>query len=222
MLHIESFQVNMLQENCYVVSDETKECVIIDCGAFYPEERNAITQYIRKNELKPVHLLVTHGHLDHNFGNDTIYEEFGLKPEVAQGDEKLMKGLAHQAETFYQMQLDTKFPPIGHFFEEDEIIKFGSHEFKVIETPGHSNGSVTFYCEAEHVAFTGDTLFKSSIGRTDFPVAVCSESSTACAIWVCSLMKPRCFLVMAMLPALARNWRTILTWTDNFNQRIRN
>ena len=84
MLHIERFQVNMLQENCYVVSDETKECVIIDCGAFYPEERNAITQYIRKNELKPVHLLVTHGHLDHNFGNDTIFEEFGLKPEVAQ------------------------------------------------------------------------------------------------------------------------------------------
>ena len=139
----------MLQENCYVVSDETKECVIIDCGAFYPEERNAITHYIQKNELKPVHLLVTHGHLDHNFGNDTIYKEFGLKPEVSQGDEKLMKGLKHQAETFYQMQLDTCFPPIGHFFEEDEVIKFGNHEFKIIETPGHSNGSVTFYCEAE-------------------------------------------------------------------------
>ena len=169
MLHIERFQVNMLQENCYVVSDETKECVIIDCGAFYPEERNAITHYIQKSELKPVHLLVTHGHLDHNFGNDTIYKEFGLKPEVSQGDEKLMKGLKHQAETFYQMQLDTDFPPIGHFFEEDEVIKFGNHEFKIIETPGHSNGSVTFYCEAEHVAFTGDTLFKSSIGRTDFP-----------------------------------------------------
>jgi hydroxyacylglutathione hydrolase len=104
----------MLQENCYVVSDETKECVIIDCGAFYPEERNAITHYIQKSELKPVHLLVTHGHLDHNFGNDTIYKEFGLKPEVSQGDEKLMKGLKHQAETFYQMQLDTDFPPIGH------------------------------------------------------------------------------------------------------------
>jgi hypothetical protein len=126
MLHIERFQVNMLQENCYVVSDDTLECVIIDCGAFYPEERKAITEYIRKNNLKPVHLLVTHGHLDHNFGNDTIYQEFGLKPEVAQGDEKLMKGLAHQAETFYQMQLDTQFPPIGHFFEEDEVIKFAS------------------------------------------------------------------------------------------------
>ena len=168
MLHIERFQVNMLQENCYVVSDETKECVIIDCGAFYPEERNAITQYIRKNELKPVHLLVTHGHLDHNFGNDTIYKEFGLKPEVAQGDEKLMKGLAHQAETFYQMQLDYDFPPIGKFFEDDEIIRFGNHQFEIILTPGHSRGSVTFYCAEEKVAFTGDTLFHGSIGRTDF------------------------------------------------------
>lgn len=52
MLHIERFQVNMLQENCYVVSDETKECVIIDCGAYYPEERKAIVNYIKENELK--------------------------------------------------------------------------------------------------------------------------------------------------------------------------
>lgn len=169
MLHIERFQVNMLQENCYVVSDETKECVIIDCGAFYPEERTAITQYIKENQLKPVHLLLTHGHLDHNFGNNTIYQEFGLKPEVSAADENLMKGLAKQAETFYQMQLDYQFPPIGRFFEDEEVIKFGNHEFQVISTPGHSSGSVTFYCEAEHVAFTGDTLFHNSIGRTDFP-----------------------------------------------------
>ena len=64
MLHIEKFEVNMLQENCYVVSDETRECVIIDCGAFYPEERTAIVNYIKENNFQPVHLLVTHGHLE--------------------------------------------------------------------------------------------------------------------------------------------------------------
>ncbi len=159
----------MLQENCYVVSDDTQECVIIDCGAYYPEERKAITQYINEKQLKPVHLLVTHGHLDHNFGNDTIYEEFGLKPEVAAGDEKLMRGLAQQAEQFYGFELKTKFPAIDHFFEEDEVVKMGNHEFTIIETPGHSNGSVCFYCEAEHILFSGDTLFRTSIGRTDFP-----------------------------------------------------
>ena len=86
-MKIESLVCNMLQENCYVVSDETKECVIIDCGAFYEEERRALVEYIRNNDLKPVHLLATHGHLDHNFGNDTIFKEFGLKPEIAQADE---------------------------------------------------------------------------------------------------------------------------------------
>ena len=126
----------MLQENCYVVSDETKECVIIDCGAFYPEERTSIVNYIKENELKPVHLLVTHGHLDHNFGNNTIYEAFGLKPEVSASDESLMKNLKTQAETFYQMQLDYDFPPIGKFFEDDEIIRFGNHQFEIILTPG--------------------------------------------------------------------------------------
>lgn len=168
MMNIKRFQVNMLQENCYVVSDETKECVIIDCGAFYPEERTAITKYITDNKLKPVHLWVTHGHLDHNFGNDTIYEAFGLKPEVAQGDEHLMQNLNMQPQAFYQMELDTQFPPIGEFFEDGEEITFGSHKFIVIPTPGHSKGSVTFYCESEGVAFTGDTLFHHSIGRTDF------------------------------------------------------
>ncbi len=168
MLHIEKFQVNMLQENCYVVNDETQECVIIDCGAFYPEERTAIVEYIWKNQLQPVHLLVTHGHLDHNFGNYTLYMEFGLKPEVSAQDESLMLHLRQQAETFYQLQLDYDFPPIDHFFEEDEKIKFGHHELEIIQTPGHSRGSVTFYCKEEKVAFTGDTLFQGSIGRTDF------------------------------------------------------
>ena len=140
MIHIERFQCNMLQENCYVVSDETKECVIIDCGAYYPEERTAIVDYVTGNGLKPVHLLVTHGHLDHNFGNDTVYKEFGLKPEVASEDESLMMHLKEQAESFYQMKLDYDFPPIGRFFEDGETVKFGSHKFEIIRTPGHSRG----------------------------------------------------------------------------------
>lgn len=168
MMHIERFQCNMLQENCYVVNDETKECVIIDCGAYYPEERTAIVNYIKGQELKPIHLLVTHGHLDHNFGNNTIQEAFGLKPEVSAADENLMKNLKQQAQTFYQMELDYDFPPIEHFFEDGEWIHFGSHQFEIIPTPGHSRGSVTFYCAEEKVAFTGDTLFHNSIGRTDF------------------------------------------------------
>ena len=159
----------MLQENCYVVSDETRQCVIIDCGAYYEAERKALVAYINDEHLQPVHLLVTHGHLDHNFGNNTVYETFGLQPEVSEADLKMMENLALQAKTFYQLDLNYNFPAVGRTFQPNEVISFGNHQLSVIETPGHSRGSVTFYCKEENVAFTGDTLFKTSIGRTDFP-----------------------------------------------------
>lgn len=167
MIEVKKFVVNMLQENCYVVSDETKECVIIDCGAFYPEERQAIVDYIKGNELKPKHLLATHGHLDHNFGNDTIYDAFNLQLEISSRDENLVNSLAAQAKKFYDMTLEIEYPPIGHFFEENEMVEFGTHKLKVLETPGHSKGCVCFWEESEGLLFSGDTLFRNSIGRTD-------------------------------------------------------
>lgn len=167
MLNTKKFVCNMLQENCYVVSDSTNECVIIDCGAYYPEERRAIVDYIRKNKLVPKHLLATHGHVDHIFGNDTIYKEFGLKVEVHHNDALYAAHGAQQASDIFGMTLDYQFPPIGECFSGDDIILFGNHQLKVIETPGHSRGSVFFYCQEENVAFSGDTLFRFSIGRTD-------------------------------------------------------
>ena len=167
---IKTFQVNPLQENCYVVSDDTKACVIIDCGAYYDTERQAITNYIRDNELTPTHLLCTHGHFDHNFGNDTIFSEFGLKPEIHADDAALIADVAEQCEMMGMgMDYDRPSPPIGHYLEDGEIISFGNHSFKVIHTPGHSKGGVVFYYEAEKTLFTGDTLFRMSVGRTDLP-----------------------------------------------------
>ena len=59
-------------------------------------------------------------------------------------------------------------PPTGHLLKAGEIITFGTHQFTVLSTPGHTPGGVCFYCEAEKVVFTGDTLFRMSVGRTDF------------------------------------------------------
>lgn len=167
MLNIKRFVCNMIQENCYVVSDETKECVIIDCGAFYEEERRAIVGYIRDSGLKPVHLLSTHGHIDHNFGINTIYEEFGLKPEVEASEQYLMDSLPEQARQIAGVTIDYKMPPVGKYLHDTDLIHFGSHTFTIISTPGHTKGGVVYYCKEENVAFTGDTLFRGSIGRTD-------------------------------------------------------
>jgi glyoxylase-like metal-dependent hydrolase (beta-lactamase superfamily II) len=157
----------MLDENCYVVSDETLEAVIIDCGAQLYEEQQALANYITLQKLKPVRLLCTHGHFDHNFGNAFIWKTYGLKPEVAAEDEGLMD-IRRQMKTMLGTDLPVEQAPTGRLLSADDVIEFGSHRLDILPTPGHSRGSVTYYCEAEHVAFTGDTLFRLSIGRTDF------------------------------------------------------
>lgn len=167
MMKIQRFQCNMLCENCYVVSDESHECVIIDCGAYYEEERQAINDYIAHQQLKPHRLLSTHGHIDHNWGNAMLYRAYGLHPEIHANDGQLLNNIALQAKEMFQIDVQEKFPTIGRFFEENERIVFGTHTLQVIETPGHTQGGVCFYCEAEQVLFSGDTLFKGSIGRTD-------------------------------------------------------
>ncbi|KXB46484.1 metallo-beta-lactamase domain protein [Bacteroidales bacterium KA00344] len=170
MLKIHPFVCNMIQENCYVVSDETREAVIIDCGAFYESEKKAIQEYIEQNELRPVHLLATHGHIDHNFGNKFVHDTWGLKVEVHASDEKLMNSLPMQAKAICGIEMQpSDFSPVGKYLCEEDVVKFGNHQFTLLETPGHSPGSVFFYCKEENVAFSGDTLFRNSIGRTDLP-----------------------------------------------------
>ena len=150
-----------------MVSDETNEAVVIDCGAFYPEERTAIVKYLRNGDLVPKRLIATHGHVDHNFGNDTIFAAFGLRPEVHQKDAQLMASLPEQAMAFCKYRMEGDIPQVGNFFCDGDTICFGKHEFCVLPTPGHTPGSVFFLCEEEGVAFSGDTLFRMSIGRTD-------------------------------------------------------
>ena len=169
MLNIVRFVCNPIQENTYVMSDETNECVIVDCGAFFPEERKAIVDYIRSNHLVPKHLIATHGHIDHNFGNNTMFEEFGLQPEVHADEAQLMDTLPEQAESFCNITLDYELPAAGRFLSANDKICFGSHTFTILETPGHTPGSVFYYCKEENVAFSGDTLFHNSVGRTDIP-----------------------------------------------------
>ena len=169
MLRIQTFEVNPLHENCYVINDETKECVIIDCGALTETEQNAVIAYINEEGLKPVHNLGTHGHLDHHFGDAAILSAFNLQPEVAEGDKVLMQHPREAALQMLGMDLNIDLPAGNLKLTENEEVEFGSHTFKIIRTPGHSPGSVSFYCAEENVLFTGDTLFKGSIGRTDFP-----------------------------------------------------
>lgn len=170
MLNIQRFICNPIRENTYVVSDETKECVIIDCGAYYEPEKEALKKYIESNGLKVRHMIATHGHIDHNFGDKFVYDTWGVKLEAGTADDQLFKSMPEQAKAICGIDNLTQddFVCVGKCLDEHDTVDFGSHKFTVLETPGHSPGGLTYYCEQERVAFTGDTLFQGSIGRTDF------------------------------------------------------
>ena len=166
-MNIRTFQCNPVQENCYVVSDDTKEAAVIDCGAFFDHERKAVVDYLRQECLTLRHVLCTHAHFDHIFGVDTLYNEFGVKPLLHTADNDLYIGMNQQVVMFFGSGYNRTMPPLGNSLNDGMFITLGHHQFKVLHTPGHSPGSVVFYCEEEKLLFSGDTLFRMSVGRTD-------------------------------------------------------
>lgn len=168
MIHIQTFPVNWLEMNCYVVFDETKQAVIIDCGAISIEEKQQIASFIEKEALKPVVYLLTHAHFDHCLGSEFIEKEYGLLPRMHEADRALYDDLDGQLQMFLRQRYKGALPPAGRYVDKESIVSFGNHHFSIIETPGHTPGGVCYYCEEEKVLFTGDSLFCGSVGRTDF------------------------------------------------------
>ena len=169
MFTVKTFPVNPLGENCYIVSDDTKEAVIIDCGALYDPEKAAISDYIDLEELKPVAHLLTHGHFDHLWGAAFLYERYGLAARCPELDRPFFDDTDAQMRGVLGHAMRCETGPAGDNITTDTVIRFGNHTLTVISTPGHTPGGVCFYCEAEHVLFSGDSIFQMSIGRTDFP-----------------------------------------------------
>lgn len=167
MVRVEKFLGNEYEECTYVMSDETLEAVIIDCGVLIPRKRQELLAFIEQNRLQPVRLLMTHAHHDHAYGNDLIHDRYGLLPEVHEGDRVLMTRQLPRRIAELHKDYPYDIPMPEHYLTDGETITFGTHSLQVIHVPGHSPGSVTFYCAEEGIAFTGDTLMKSWIGNTE-------------------------------------------------------
>jgi len=150
---IKTLPVGMLETNCYIVTDEdTKKCVIIDPGA----DSASILDYVESNSLTPVAVFLTHGHYDHHMALDAVLEETGV-PAYIHEDEVNRGGQGGR----HKLDDNGKLS----FYAEGSEIDVGNLKFSVIETPGHSLGSVTLICN--DALFTGDTLFRRDCGRTD-------------------------------------------------------
>ena len=123
--------------------------------------------FFTKNSIKPVQLINTHCHLDHVFGNKWVHETYGLELFIHPNEEMVLN-FAPEAGKMWGLPFENYVGPL-HFLHENEIVKTGHDELKILLTPGHSPGSICLFCEAQNFVIGGDVLFRESIGRTDLP-----------------------------------------------------
>lgn len=169
MLEIKSFCTKTFKENTYVVSDETKECMLVDCGGETEEENQGIIDYISAQGLTVKHIVCTHCHLDHTLGIAQLSEKYGIQAEANPSEQPLVEMTHYQALALNLNDEDVKeFTPI-YTLAEDYTFNVGNSEFKVIHTPGHSPGGICLYAEKDKVLLSGDTLMKHQVGATNLP-----------------------------------------------------
>lgn len=168
MISIHYFTFGPMGENTYILWDETKECVIIDPGNYNHTENKQLSDFITKNGLKPVHLLLTHGHIDHINGNRYVLDTYNLLPEMHQDDIYFIEHHSISA-NMYGLKVDQS-PMPKVLLNEGDIVTFGNSALEIVHTPGHSPGSISFFNKADKFMISGDVLFYACIGRTDLPM----------------------------------------------------
>lgn len=167
MFQIKIFNCNPFQENTYLLYNENRNCVIIDPGMYNASEQILFENFLKENDLTPKVLINTHCHIDHVFSNQYCVEKYGLELGIHQEDLQVLQAAEFSARS-YQLNYNPS-PNPAYYIEPLSEIKLDNDVLKVLFTPGHSPGSISFYCEKQHFCIVGDALFFQSIGRTDFP-----------------------------------------------------
>jgi hydroxyacylglutathione hydrolase len=164
---VKFFVFNPFQENTYVISDNTNECVIIDPGCYEEDEKRLLTDYIADNHLNVRMLLNTHCHIDHILGNYFVKEKYKTKLYIHPKEEFVLNAQQIFAPNYGFHQYHEARPDA--YLTPGESVAFGDQKFSILFVPGHAPGHVAFYNEKEKVVIGGDVLFEGSIGRTDLP-----------------------------------------------------
>ena len=167
MFQIKLFTFNPIQENTYVLYNENGHCLVIDPGCYFDDEKDELHSFIKSQNLKPTYLLNTHCHLDHVFGNKFIAEAFNIKLNAHRKEEAVLQ-MAPASGLMFNLPFDSYTGPID-FIEEGDIILLDADQLEALHVPGHSPGSLCYYCKKQKFVIGGDTLFLNSIGRTDLP-----------------------------------------------------
>lgn len=154
------------ETNCYVLreSDAAGDCLVVDPGL----EADELIDFLTERELRPVAVVLTHGHIDHIAGVALLRERF---PDIKVHVHKLDAEMLAQPQTNLSAMTGFAFStgPADVSLQEQDVIEQAGAKLLVLHTPGHTPGGISLYSPEDGVAFVGDTLFADSIGRTDFP-----------------------------------------------------
>jgi glyoxylase-like metal-dependent hydrolase (beta-lactamase superfamily II) len=165
-MNVQMFTVGGLFTNCYVVScEKTGEAIIVDPAFDISSEAEKVFGSIDENALKLKFIVNTHGHPDHTCGNRMVKEKFSAPILIHEADAHLLGETGRRLAQFFGFSDSS--PSADVLLQDGDLVKFGNLTLKVLHTPGHTRGGISLLGEKE--AFTGDTLFAGSIGRTDFP-----------------------------------------------------
>ena len=167
MIHTEYFTFNAFQTRCSVIWDNEGHCAIADPGFETSAERDSLTGFIASHGLKPVCILLTHGHFDHVLGVAELAAIYGGLPIYLHPADKVTLENNSYFCRFFGSPMPASFKTTD--VAEGSEIKVGSLCFEVIETPGHTPGGVCYLERENKYMLSGDTLFAGAIGRTDHP-----------------------------------------------------
>lgn len=163
MIHV-ILPVGLLQCNCSIFGDEqSREAIVVDPG----DEIENITAVLNRHQLKVKAIVITHAHIDHVAGAHKLRSSTGAPVYMNKRDLELLNRLDMQA-----AWLGMEVPPrteIDSAADDSTVLHLGPADFQVLETPGHTQGSLCLWIPQEHKLIAGDTLFRDSIGRTDLP-----------------------------------------------------
>lgn len=167
MLNVHFFTFNAFAENTYVLSNDEKQCWIIDPGMYEKREFEAFISFISKEGFQPQAIINTHGHIDHIFGVNAL-KEFYKIPFGIHKEEQPIIDRAQQTAAMFGLP-STVSPKVDFYIESGEQYSLGDDSLEILFTPGHSPGSISFYYPQGAWVICGDVLFQNSIGRTDLP-----------------------------------------------------
>lgn len=162
-MKINQYVVGEVQTNCYIIiNEETNECLIVDPGA----SANQLASRINADNLKPVAILLTHGHFDHAGASRGLAKMFDISIYAHEAEEDTLKD-SRKNVSWMVGRAESYSADI--YVNESEELNLAGFSIQVLHTPGHTEGGCCYYFKEEGVLFSGDTLFAESVGRTDFP-----------------------------------------------------